>query len=79
MFINNQNLGRYWNIGPQETLYLPGVWLGVGLNKVVAHPRDPPPALPSLPRRVSWGAWVGRKGQTFHPETGWPCPPDRRL
>nr|XP_042089552.1 beta-galactosidase-1-like protein 2 isoform X2 [Ovis aries] len=29
VFINNQNLGRYWNIGPQETLYLPGVWLDI--------------------------------------------------
>lgn len=34
VFINDQNLGRYWNIGPQETLYLPGVWLEKGLNKV---------------------------------------------
>ncbi|KAB0403599.1 hypothetical protein E2I00_007050, partial [Balaenoptera physalus] len=24
VFINGRNLGRYWNIGPQETLYLPG-------------------------------------------------------
>ncbi|XP_017900136.1 PREDICTED: beta-galactosidase-1-like protein 2 isoform X2 [Capra hircus] len=35
VFINNQNLGRYWNVGPQETLYLPGVWLDVGLNKII--------------------------------------------
>lgn len=34
VFVNDQNLGRYWNIGPQETLYLPGVWLEKGLNKV---------------------------------------------
>ncbi|XP_006871080.1 PREDICTED: beta-galactosidase-1-like protein 2 [Chrysochloris asiatica] len=35
VFINGQNLGRYWNIGPQETLYLPGTWLDPGLNQVV--------------------------------------------
>ncbi|KAH0516514.1 Beta-galactosidase-1-like protein 2 [Microtus ochrogaster] len=35
VFVNDQNLGRYWNIGPQETLYLPGVWLEKGLNKVI--------------------------------------------
>ncbi|XP_057605431.1 beta-galactosidase-1-like protein 2 [Hippopotamus amphibius kiboko] len=35
VFINLQNLGRYWNIGPQETLYLPGAWLDQGLNQVI--------------------------------------------
>ncbi|XP_021574015.1 beta-galactosidase-1-like protein 2 isoform X2 [Carlito syrichta] len=35
VFINGQNLGRYWNIGPQETLYLPGPWLDKGLNQVI--------------------------------------------
>ncbi|XP_048199555.1 beta-galactosidase-1-like protein 2 [Perognathus longimembris pacificus] len=35
VFINGQNLGRYWNIGPQETLYLPGVWLSKGINQVI--------------------------------------------
>ncbi|KAK2501617.1 hypothetical protein MC885_004140 [Smutsia gigantea] len=35
VFINGQNLGRYWNIGPQETLYLPGAWLDTGINQVI--------------------------------------------
>nr|XP_045369230.1 beta-galactosidase-1-like protein 2 isoform X3 [Camelus bactrianus] len=35
IFINGQNLGRYWNIGPQETLYLPGPWLQPGANEIV--------------------------------------------
>ncbi|XP_016071412.1 PREDICTED: beta-galactosidase-1-like protein 2 [Miniopterus natalensis] len=35
VFINGQNLGRYWNIGPQKTLYLPGVWLDQGINQVI--------------------------------------------
>nr|XP_045002462.1 beta-galactosidase-1-like protein 2 isoform X3 [Jaculus jaculus] len=35
VFINGQNLGRYWNIGPQETLYLPGAWLDKGINQVI--------------------------------------------
>ncbi|KAM5312237.1 beta-galactosidase-1-like protein 2 isoform 2-T2 [Glossophaga mutica] len=34
-FVNGQNLGRYWNIGPQETLYLPGAWLDQGINQVL--------------------------------------------
>ena len=33
-FINGQNLGRYWKIGPQKTLYLPAPWLNKGHNEV---------------------------------------------
>ncbi|OOQ60064.1 glycoside hydrolase family 35 protein [Mucilaginibacter pedocola] len=35
VFINGHNLGRYWNIGPQQTLYVPAVWLKKGVNEVV--------------------------------------------
>jgi beta-galactosidase len=35
VFINGHHLGRYWGIGPQQTLYLPGVWLKKGQNEVV--------------------------------------------
>ncbi|XP_037697939.1 beta-galactosidase-1-like protein 2 [Choloepus didactylus] len=35
VFINGQNLGRYWKIGPQETLYLPGPWLHQGRNEII--------------------------------------------
>ncbi|MBQ8051743.1 MAG: hypothetical protein IJ197_09265 [Bacteroidaceae bacterium] len=27
-------LGRFWQIGPQQTLYLPGCWLRKGENEV---------------------------------------------
>ena len=27
VFVNGRNLGRYWAIGPQKSLYLPGAWL----------------------------------------------------
>jgi beta-galactosidase len=35
VFVNGHNLGRYWNVGPQQTLYLPGCWLKEGKNEVV--------------------------------------------
>jgi beta-galactosidase len=34
-FINGVNLGRYWNVGPQQTLYVPGPLLRTGENEVV--------------------------------------------
>ncbi|XP_031201172.1 beta-galactosidase-1-like protein 3 isoform X2 [Mastomys coucha] len=35
VFINGRNLGRYWDIGPQSTLYLPGPWLHPEDNEVI--------------------------------------------
>jgi beta-galactosidase len=35
VFINGHNLGRYWQIGPQQTLYVPAAWLKKGINEVV--------------------------------------------
>ncbi len=34
-WVNGHNLGRYWNIGPQQTMYVPGPWLHAGDNEVV--------------------------------------------
>uniref|UniRef100_A0A3B5A540 Beta-galactosidase n=1 Tax=Stegastes partitus TaxID=144197 RepID=A0A3B5A540_9TELE len=35
VFINGLNLGRYWSIGPQQTLYLPGPFINSGINQVI--------------------------------------------
>ncbi|MBQ7396826.1 MAG: beta-galactosidase [Lentisphaeria bacterium] len=40
IFINGFNLGRYWNIGPQQTLYLPGCLLKEGKNEFVIFETD---------------------------------------
>jgi beta-galactosidase len=34
-WVNGHNLGRYWNIGPQQTMYVPGPWLKAGMNEIV--------------------------------------------
>lgn len=34
-FINGINLGRFWEIGPQKKLYLPGPLIKKGLNEIV--------------------------------------------
>ena len=35
VWINGHPIGRYWNIGPQDTLYVPGPWLHAGQNQIV--------------------------------------------
>jgi beta-galactosidase len=34
VWVNGQNLGRYWSIGPQQTLYVPIEWLKEGKNEI---------------------------------------------
>ena len=36
VFVNGFNLGRYFKIGPTETLYLPGPLLREGENQVIS-------------------------------------------
>lgn len=35
VWINGRCLGRYWSIGPTQTMYLPGPWMKAGHNEVV--------------------------------------------
>lgn len=35
VYVNGHAIGRYWNIGPQQTLYVPGCWLKKGRNEVI--------------------------------------------
>jgi beta-galactosidase len=35
LWINGHCLGRFWNIGPTQTMYVPGPWLVAGENQVV--------------------------------------------
>jgi beta-galactosidase len=34
-WINGHCLGRFWNIGPSQTMYVPGPWLKQGQNQIV--------------------------------------------
>ncbi|HKU66497.1 MAG TPA: beta-galactosidase family protein [Candidatus Baltobacteraceae bacterium] len=36
LWVNGRNAGRFWNVGPQYALYVPGVWLRRGDNDVIA-------------------------------------------
>ena len=38
--VNGRNLGRYWEIGPQQTLYLPGCWLKDGDNEIIVFEQE---------------------------------------
>jgi len=44
VWINGYNLGRFWKIGPQQTLFVPGVWLKKGANEIIVLDVDKPSA-----------------------------------
>ena len=35
VWVNGHSIGKYWYVGPQQTLYVPGPWLREGENEVV--------------------------------------------
>lgn len=35
VYVNGHNLGRYWNVGPQQRLYCPATWLNKGNNNII--------------------------------------------
>lgn len=42
VWVNGHHLGRYWQIGPQQTLYLPASWLKAGANEVLVLSTEVP-------------------------------------
>jgi beta-galactosidase len=45
VWVNGHNLGRFWRIGPTQTLYLPGCWLKNGQNEIIVFDLDNPQEL----------------------------------
>ena len=35
VYVNGHAMGRFWSIGPQQTLYVPGCWLKKGKNEII--------------------------------------------
>lgn len=45
LWVNGRLIGRYWFIGPQQTLFMPGCWLNKGKNEIkvleMGNPKNP--------------------------------------
>jgi beta-galactosidase len=40
VWVNGHLLGRFWNVGPMGSLYLPGAWLRPGANDLTVMDLD---------------------------------------
>lgn len=53
VYVNGHPMGRIWNIGPQQTLYMPGCWLNSGENEIMVFdiigPKEPAVEGKSMP------------------------------
>lgn len=68
VWINGYAIGRYWEIGPQQTLYMPGCWLKKGENEIIILDMASPskPTVQGLKKPVldvvtGFGAYSHRK------------------
>ena len=74
VWVNGYNVGRFWKIGPQQTLYIPGAWLKPGKNEVIILDVDQPSAVvvaglnaPILDQIIPDASLLSRKkGQTLN-------------
>jgi hypothetical protein len=41
VFVNGRNIGRYWTVGPQQQLWVPGAWLNQGANQIFVLELEP--------------------------------------
>ena len=47
-FVNGHNIGRYWTIGPQLTLFIPSHFLKVGENELIIFEQEKTTAITSM-------------------------------
>ena len=41
VWVNGRSIGKYWAIGPQHTLYVPGPWVKKGKNEIIVLDLEP--------------------------------------
>lgn len=41
VWVNGHSIGKYWSVGPQQTLYVPAPWLRKGKNEIVVFEMEP--------------------------------------
>jgi beta-galactosidase len=51
VWVNGHNLGRFWEVGPQRDLFLPGCWLKKGRNEIIVFDLERSTAAPLFAAR----------------------------
>lgn len=59
LFVNGINIGRYWAIGPQQSLYVPGAYLKEQ-NEVVVLELEPQPEISLVAEGIDTRQWFNK-------------------
>jgi len=63
--VNGFNLGRYWSVGPQQTLYIPAPLLMTGVNEVTKHRNVAVLTKPRLSKKAAVYFFIMTSGLCF--------------
>jgi hypothetical protein len=60
LYVNGYNLGRYWTVGPQQSLYVPGAWLQE-TNEIVVLELEPSSKTQLVASGIKERAWYNNE------------------
>ena len=70
VWVNGKSLGRFWNIGPQQTLYLPAPWLKEGENEIIVLDLKGPEKASIRGLKKPILDWLRNEGASTHRKEG---------
>lgn len=70
IWVNGLAIGRFWEIGPQQTLFMPGCWLKEGENEVIVLDLKGPEKAPIRGLKKPILDWLRNEGASTHRKEG---------
>ena len=70
IWVNGLAIGRFWEIGPQQTLFMPGCWLKEGENEVIVLDLKGPEKASIRGLKKPILDWLRNEGASTHRKEG---------
>lgn len=70
IWVNGLAIGRFWEIGPQQTLFMPGCWLKEGENEVIVFDLKGPEKASIRGLKKPILDWLRNEGASTHRKEG---------
>ena len=70
VWVNGHAMGRFWEIGPQQTLYMPGCWLKKGVNEIIVLDLKGPEKASIRGLKKPILDWLRNEGASTHRKEG---------
>lgn len=70
VWVNGLAIGRFWEIGPQQTLFMPGCWLKEGENEIIVLDLKGPEKASNRGLKKPILDWLRNEGASTHRKEG---------